>query len=453
MIQADDAGRRLKESIPGGAHTYSRGADQFPANAPTALVRGSGAYVWDANGRQYLDYGMGLRSVILGYAHSTVNRSVQEACDMGVNLTLPTMLEIEVAEGIIEQIPSVEMVKFAKHGSVVATGAVRLARSATGRDRIAVARQHPFHSFDDWFIGSTPMRRGVSLSNVDSLLKFDFGNIESLRRVFERHPGQIAAVIMEPATDQLPCPGRCAGAYCLQRQVCPDEDGNFLRQARELCDVQGSLLILDEIITAFRWDARGAQEMFGVRPDLTLLGKALGNGYAISALGGSQEVMNLGAIQPEGMERTFLLSSTHGAEMTGLAAAKAVLGIYAEQDVCGHLNAYGEKLAGIWTDLAHHHGIGEYALLSGPHYGQVMVFLDSGMRPSLEFRTLFMQEMVRNGVLMPWISPSLAHGIAELDATARALDATFAAYSRALASCVHDFLEGPAVKPVFRKFN
>lgn len=445
--------QRLQRNIPGGAHTYSRGADQFPSNAPAALVRGEGAYVWDTNGNKFLDYGMGLRSVSLGYAQQEVTQAVQEVCGLGVNLTLPSMLEVETAERVINQIPSIDMVKFAKHGSVVATAAVRLARSATGRDIIAVSRQHPFHSFDDWFIGSTPINRGTSKSSRDSLAKFDFNDVDSLRRLFDQFPGQVAAVVMEPATDLLPCPTQCGGAYCLNGQVCRDQQLNFLKQVRTLCDLNGALLILDEIITAFRWNERGAQEMFGVQADLTLLGKALGNGYAISALGGSREIMSLGAIEPEGLERTFLLSSTHGAEMTGLAAANAVLDFYGTHDVCEHLRLYGIALAAEWAHLADRHGVSDYAVLEGPPYGQTIIFRDSNGQPSFEFRTLFLQEMVKAGVLMPWIAPSFAHGEEELELTAKALDSVFWIYQQALASDVHNFLDGPPVKAVFRQYN
>lgn len=453
MSEDDDHKGRLQRSIPGGAHTYSRGSDQLPMNAPAALVRGDGAYVWDAHGNRFLDYGMGLRSVTLGYAQRDVTKAVQSACQLGVNLTLPSTLEIEAAERVIDQIPSIEMVKFAKHGSVVATAAVRLARAATGRDTIAVTRQHPFHSFDDWFIGSTPIKRGTSEASRDALAKFDFNDIDSLQQVFAQFPGQIAAVMMEPTTDQLPCPASCAGAHCLSGEVCPDQQTNFLKEVRAVCDQNGALLILDEIITAFRWSEHGAQEMFGVSADLTLLGKALGNGYAISALGGSREIMSLGAIEPKGLERTFLLSSTHGAEMTGLAAAQAVLEFYGSHAVCRHLQMYGVTLATQWAQVAARHGVTDYAVLHGPPCGQTMTFRDANGQASSEFRTLFLQEMIRSGVLMPWVAPSFAHRERELSLTTSALDSTFSIYQRALESDVSRFLDGPPVRPVFRKYN
>src|SRR6185437_16505258 len=189
---------RLHRVIPGGAHTYSRGDDQYPANAPEILARGEGAYVYDPAGRRYLDYGMGLRAVTLGYADPRVNAAAIAQIERGVNMTRPSLVELEAAEAIVDLIPAADMVKFGKNGSNVTTGAVKVARAVTGRRYVCVPRQHPFFSFDDWFIGSTVMARGVPEAVGAYTLAFDYGDIASLERLFAEHPGEIACVIMEP---------------------------------------------------------------------------------------------------------------------------------------------------------------------------------------------------------------------------------------------------------------
>jgi glutamate-1-semialdehyde 2,1-aminomutase len=316
-IKLSDQAERLARAIPGGAHTYSRGHDQFPSNAPALLDRGEGAYVWDTNGRRYLDYGMGLRSVTLGYANSTVVERVRAVLGDGNNLTISTSLELEAAEALIGLIDSVDMVKFAKHGSNVTSGAIKLARAATGRDIICVSRQHPFHSFDDWFIGSTVMNRGISQKVRSETLSFDVTDISSLESLFADHPGEIAAVIMEPSTSTVPCPSACApwritGPDC---GSCPSRSENYLVQARRVCDDNGALLIFDEVVTGFRWHMKGAQHLFGVTPDLSTFGKGMANGFAMAALGGRRDLMELGGIDVAGAERVFLMSTTHGPEM------------------------------------------------------------------------------------------------------------------------------------------
>src|SRR5689334_11560612 len=179
----DNYKERLHKAIPGGAHTYSRGDDQYPANAPSILDRGEGAYVYDPAGKKYLDYGMGLRSVNIGYA----NREIAEACYKeilkGNNLTRPSVTELNAAELLIDMIPSVEMVKFAKHGSTVTSAAVKLARAYTGRKYVAVPKEQPFFSFDDWFIGSTVIKKGVPDEISKLTLRFEYNNIQSLEKL------------------------------------------------------------------------------------------------------------------------------------------------------------------------------------------------------------------------------------------------------------------------------
>jgi glutamate-1-semialdehyde 2,1-aminomutase len=448
--------KRLHRAIPGGAHTYSRGDDQFPSNAPPLLVRGKGAHVWDEAGRRYLDYGMALRAVTLGYADPRVNAAALGEIEKGVNLTRATLTELQAAEMLIDMIDSVEMVKFGKNGSNVTTAALKIARAHTGRRFVCVPRQQPFFSFDDWFIGTTALRRGIPGEQASATLVFDYGDIASLARLFELHPGEIAAVMMEPATTLLPCPsdcdglGRWPGRACA---ACPRSAESFLQRAQSLCRREGALLILDEMITGFRWHLKGAQHFFGVEPDLTTFGKGMANGFSVAAVGGRREIMEVGSIDRPGMERTFLLSTTHGAEMPGLGAFMETARIYRDEDVVGHLWRYGAALAAGFADKAAKHGLTQHVYTEGPAICLNYITRDRDGSVSLPFRTLFAQELLRRGVMMPWIAVSQSHGDSELEQTLDALDAALSVYARALNGKIEDFLQGPAIRPVFRTHN
>lgn len=425
---------RLHLVIPGGAHTYSRGDDQFPANAPQILVRGNGAYVWDANGNRYLDYGMALRAVNIGYAEEKIDAAAIRQIENGNNLTRPSLIELEAAELLVELIDSVDMVKFTKNGSTSVSAAVKLARAYTERELVARCAEHPFFSYDDWFIGSTPLTRGVPKDAIEKTKLFHYDDIASLEKLIARYPGQFACVVLEPVTTEEP-------------------QGDFLRQVQELCRKNGIVFILDEMITGFRWHMKGAQHIYGVVPDLCTFGKAMANGFSVSCIAGRRELMELGSIETEGQERVFLLSTTHGAEMSGLGAFVATVDFMRRHQVVEHLWDYGRKLIAMMQRCAEAHGIAHSFKVGGISCSPYYLTQDLTGNNSLALRTLFSQEMIRNGVLMPWIALSYRHGDAELTATEHAVDQAFTVYRKALEEGVEKYLEGPAIKPVFRKYN
>lgn len=446
---------RLNKVIPGGAHTYSRGFDQFPANAPQILERGAGAYVWDPEGNRYLDYGMALRAVTLGYSNQRVNAAAWKQIENGNNLTRASSIELEAAELLVDLIPSADMVKFAKNGSNATTGAAKIARAYTGRRYICVPRQHPFFSFDDWFIGTTPLTRGIPEAHVTSTLIFDYGDLRSLENLFAEHPGNIAGVMLEPATTIIPCTATCSQTLRYDKTClsCPNLANNFLHQIQNLCRREGALFILDEMITGFRWHLQGAQTYFGVKPDISTFGKGMANGFSVAAVVGRRDVMEVGSIDRPGAERTFLMSTTHGGEMCSLGAFVETVRIYKENDVCKHLWAYGEKLRDGMQQVAKECGVDNYFSLDGPAISLAYITRDATGVPSMAFRTLFGQEMIRNGVLMPWIAISLSHTDVELQITLTAAKKALTVYATALKEGVEKYLEGAVVKPVFRKQN
>jgi glutamate-1-semialdehyde 2,1-aminomutase len=445
---------RLHRVIPGGAHTYSRGDDQYPANAPQILARGKGAYVFTPEGAKLLDYGMGLRAVTLGYADERVNAGAAHGMSLGVNLTRASVIELEAAERLVALIDGADMVKFAKNGSNVTTAAAKVARAYTGRRYICVPRQHPFFSFDDWFIGATALKRGIPAEHHQTTLLFDYGDVRTLQALFDAHPGKIAAVMLEPATTVGPCAtcdaDRLNPPNC---RNCAGRSANFLVQVQALCRRHGALFILDEMITGFRWHLKGAQQLYDVQPDMTTFGKGMANGFAVAALVGRREVMEVGGINRPGQERTFLVSTTHGAEMASLAAFMAALDIYEEQPVIEHLWRYGARLLTGLETLAREAGVSHAFQMQGNAISMNYVTFDGQGAPSLPLRTLFSQEMIRGGVLMPWIAPSFSHGDAELEFTLEAARKALGVYAKALEQGVERFLEGPAIKPVFRQYN
>ncbi|CAB3638665.1 Glutamate-1-semialdehyde 2,1-aminomutase 2 [Achromobacter spanius] len=233
-------GKIANQLIPGGGHTYSKGDDQFPELSPGFITRGKGSQAWDLDGNQFLDWGMGLRSVCLGHAYEPVLDSVRKQLENGVNFTRPAPLEAELAQLLVDLVPCAEMVKFAKNGSDVTTAAVRLARAFTGRDMIIRCLDHPFFSVDDWFIGDTAMDAGIPQSSKDLTRHFPFNDAKALERLLEENNGKVACIILEAAATSAPVPG-------------------FLERVRELATQHGAVLVFDEIISGFRWNVRDAR--------------------------------------------------------------------------------------------------------------------------------------------------------------------------------------------------
>jgi glutamate-1-semialdehyde 2,1-aminomutase len=422
-----------EDVIPGGAHTYSKGPDQFPAIAPKFLERGDGATVWDEEDRSYLDWTMGLRAMSLGYRCRPVIEAAVEQMWRGSNFGKPSSIEVEFAEELIDLIPSAEMCKFAKNGSTVTTAAVKLARAYTGRDYVAFCQEHPFFSYDDWFIGATPCNAGIPKAFAEFSLPFHYDDIASLERQFAAHPGQIAAVILEPANVAHPRQG-------------------FLAEVAALCRREGAVLIFDEMITGFRWDLRGAQHYYGVAPDLSTFGKGMGNGFAVAALVGARDIMELGGLRHD-QRRVFLISTTHGAENHALAAARAALGVFREQDVVGHLWRIGELLIDGLNAAAKDAGVAASFSAGGVPCSPWFACRDREGAVSLGLRTLFLQEMLRRGVIANYLAPSFAHGVPEVERTVAAARECLDLYARALDEGWERHLVGRPIKPVFRPYN
>lgn len=425
--------RKSHALIPGGAHTYAKGDDQYPEQAPGFICRGEGCHVWDIDGNEFIEYGMGLRSVTLGHAYRPVMEAAWQQMQCGNNFTRPAPIEVECAETLLSLLPGADMVKFAKNGSDVTTAAIKVARAYTGRDLVAVCADHPFFSVDDWFIGSTPMAAGIPQTIRQATVKFRYNDLASVEALFAQYPNQLACLIMEAETTEPPAAG-------------------FLQQVKALCHQHGALFVLDEIITGFRWHNSGAQHCYEIEPDLSTFGKALGNGFSIAALAGKREFMELGGLSHH-QPRVFLLSTTYGAESFGLAAAIATMRIYQRDPVIEHLHEQGRKLsAGIHQAISANQ-LTEYFQVMGRPCNLVYATRDQDKQRSQPFRTLFLQETIKRGLLMPSLVVSYSHSDADIQRTIDAIGGALTVYRQALDEGIDKYLIGRPVAPVFRTYN
>lgn len=425
--------KKFHSVIPGGAHTYAKGDDQFPEFMPPYIVRGEGSHVWDADGNEFIEYGSGLRAVSLGHAYKPVIEAASRQMLLGSNYIRPSMNEIECAEMLLSLVEGAEMAKFGKNGSDVNNAAVKVSRAYTGRDLVAICSSHPFYSVDDWFIGSTPMNAGIPKVIQDLTVKFTYNDTKSLENLFNQYPNQIACVILEAEKETAPV-------------------NNFLQDVQRLCRQHGAVFILDEMITGFRWHLNGAQKFHGITPDLSTFGKAMSNGFSVSALVGKRDIMRLGGLDHD-KERVFLISTTHGAETHALAAAMATMTAYKNEPVVEHLWKQGERLEKGMNKVISDHGLQDNIVILGKPCCLVYGTRDQEKKPSQPFRTLFIQEIMKRGILASSLVVGYSHTDKDIDRTVEAIDGALGVYKKALNEGVEKYLVGKPVKPVFRRLN
>lgn len=418
---------RAQGLIPAGTQTLSKGPTQYVNGvAPKYLDRAEGSHTWDVDGNEYVDYAMGLGSVVLGHAHPTVNDAVKRHLDAGQSLSLMHPLEVEVAELLADTIPCAEMVRFGKNGSDVTGGAVRVARAFTGREKVAHCG---YHGWLDWYVGSTSRRKGVPQADIDLQFPFRYNDLESLDRVLDAHTAEIAAVIMEPYGMIDPDPG-------------------FLEGVAERARKHGAVLIFDEVATGFRFEVGGIHQRFGVVPDLACFGKAMGNGIPVSALVGKREVMQV-------LEEVFF-SFTFAGETMGLAAAKATLTKLLEDDVVGYMGEVGSRLKAGIDRLLWDYGLHDLVSCVGLPQRTFLLFKDSEEVSGLAIKSLLQQELLKRGVIALTTGHNISYSHSEED-----VEWTLGAYEEALevlTACmktgeVDSALEGEPVEPVFRPVN
>ncbi len=416
--------QRAARVIPSCTQTFSKGPTQFVQGvAPGFLVRGEGCRVWDVDGNCYLDYAMALGPVILGHNFPAVTEAAIRQMRDGMAFTLPHPLEVEVAELLTEVIPCAEMVRFGKNGSDATAGAVRAARAFTGREVVACCG---YHGWQDWYIGTTTRNQGVPRAVQQLTRTFEYNNLDSLQKIFAEHPRQVAAVILEPVG------------------VVEPRDG-FLEKVRELTHAEGAVLIFDEIITGFRLALGGAQQHYGVTPDLACFGKAMGNGFPVAAVVGSRRIMPI-------FDEIFF-SFTFGGDALSLAASKATIGVLRERNVIAHLWKIGKRLQDGYNRLAVEHGLAMHTQCVGLAPRTVVTFQDATGADSLLLKSVFQQECLQRGVLFTGgHNVCFSHTEADIEETL----AVYEAAMRVLAEAVNSddpakYLEGKVVEAVFRR--
>lgn len=378
---------RALRTIPLGSQTFSKSKTQYPMGvSPFFIQRGRGSHVWDADNNEYIDFINSLAAITLGYCDPDVDGAVRRQLEDGVIFSLPHPLEIEVAERLVKFVPCAEMVRFGKNGSDATAGAIRLARAFTGRDHVAVCG---YHGWQDWYIGTTARNRGVPQATRDLSHTWAYNDTESLDKLFRDYPGQIAAVILEPMNVAEPLPG-------------------FLESVQALARKHGALLVFDETVTGFRYAIGGAQQHFGVTPDLATFGKGLANGYPVSAVAGRADVMKL-------MEEIFF-SFTFGGETLSLAAALATMEKLEREPVTETLYRQGRKILARLDTLIAEAGAGGFLGVAGNPTWSFLLIKDAAPYSQWQIKTLFLQEMFARGILtIGSHNMSYSHSDADLD--------------------------------------
>ena len=433
---------KIHQLIPGGAHTYSKGDDQFSANAPAAISHGKGVFVWDLDGNKFLDCSMGLTSVSLGHAYKPVVEAVKKELEKGVNFQRPSYIEKEMAEAFLSIIPQHNRIKFSKNGSTATTAAVKLARAHTGRKIVAFPADHPFYSYDDWFISKTECNKGIPNEFGQLSVTFQSCNIKSLKALFDQYPDQIAAVITEPEKPH------CSSCSC---DISTQE---YLQSAIKLTQKNGAVFILDEMITGFKVDFPGAISKYSLTPDLATWGKGIANGFSFCALTGKSEIMDHGSILNEGQEKVFLISSTHGGETNAIRAGIKTIEEFKTKNVINHIHNIGNQLIKTSKSLIIKKGLSEFIELIPCPWMVSFVFKNKEKITCNGHRTFFMQEMIKKNVLFQGIViPSLSFSKTELDFFCHALEECLEKYKEILNEGFERYLEGSPTKFVFRKFN
>lgn len=416
--QSDAYWARAQTVIPRGTQTISKSPRHWVEGAvPIYLQRGEGAHVWDVDGNEWIDFPMALGPMLLGYQNEAVDDAIQRQLRHGVVFTLMHPLEVEVAERIVAMCAGVEAVRFAKTGSDAVSAAVRVARAFTQRDHVLFSGYHGWH---DWYVGATSEPEGVPASTRELASKFTFNDLDMLEGELKARDGSIAAVVVEAAAGDAPVPG-------------------FFEGVIELACRHGAVSIFDEMITGFRIAPGGVRERYGVEPDMSCYGKALGNGMPIAAVGGRADVMQT-------FERVWV-SGTHLGEALSLAAAKAVLEIIADGVVLEEMRAMG---AGLLRDMqveVARSGLGEEISVGGEPHRPLFSFRGdrSDLLRSWIIQCMAAERVLFNGSMFICARHSETDIAAAVRGLSNALDV--AASGEDLAS----LLVGPVAAPLFRR--
>ena len=423
LENSDVLWKKALNLIPGGCQTFSKMPYQHVAGvSPTILSRGLGCKSWDVDGNEFIDYMMSLGPNILGYADKEINAAAFEGAKLGILSSLGHPLETVLAEKLVSVIPCAEMVRFGKNGSDVTSASIRAARSFTGRDKILVCGYHGWH---DWYIGSTSRNLGVPKEVQSLTIEFKYNDIDSLRCAFKNNSGEIAAVMMEPVNF-----------------IEPKDD--FLEKVKSITHENNALLIFDEVITGFRMNIEGAQNHYSVFPDLACFGKAMANGYPMSALVGRADIMSI-------FEEAFF-SGTFAADLISISASIATINAIEERGTLQHINSVGLRLKDGYNKIAKSLGLTHLTKMIGYGWWPEYLFYDNQGNVSLKIQSLFQQEIVRRGILTrAGIFLCGSHQITDIDKTLEVFQEALMIVGAAVKTGkVLEWLDGDILEPVIR---
>lgn len=384
---------RAKKHIVSGTQTTSKFPNQFIDGVyPIFAISAKGSKILGSDGKEYIDYMAGLGPNILGYCDPVVNAAVRKQLKRGMTLSLPTLLEAELAELINETVPSMELMRFAKNGTDVVTAAVRVSRLYTGREHVAKCG---YHGWSDWHCASF-WEPGTPRAMREYTHEFKYNDLESLENTLKTY--DVAAIVMEPQAIERPKPG-------------------YLLGVRELATKYGAVLVFDEVVSGYRLALGGAQEYYGVTPDLTCLGKAIGNGMPISVVGGRRDIMHM-------MEEHVFFTMTFGGEALSIAGAIATIKQLKTKDYNGHIWRLGDKLLEGIEAAAKEFGVPGVSM---PGSAPRNIFVVDPSVPDYRgVKDLFYQEMTKRGVLFPnIIYTNFAHTDEDIDHTVQAARESF----------------------------
>jgi len=424
IAESERLWQRAQGLIPAGTQTLAKGPTQHVQGvAPKYLRRGKGARVWDVDGNEYVDLNMAIGPLVLGYGHPAVDEAIRRQLADGITFSLMHPLEVQVAEQIQTLVPSAQSVRFSKTGADVTSAAIRVARAFTGREKVVCCGYHGWH---DWYVSVTDKRRGIPEPVQGLTYTFEYNDLDSLDRALD---ADVACVILEPVVFEEPAPG-------------------FLAGVRERCARNGSLLIFDEMWTGFRLATGGAQQRYGIAPDLTTFSKAIANGMPLSVLCGRRDVLAL-------LEQDVFFYTTFGGETLSLAAAQATLSEIAAHDVPAYLAAQGERLQHGYNFIARALGIEHLTRCIGPAARSLVTFdaPEGGTATALEMKSLVQQELIARGVLWSGTHTlSFSHGDSEIEHVLGAYeDALGILRDAANENRVRETLLGEPIRASFRR--
>lgn len=423
FTKSEELLKREIEVSPLAAQTFSKSYRYFCRGiAPSYMDHGEGCYIYDVDGNKFIDFMCALGPITVGYNDPTVNEAVINQVHKFASGSLQSELEVELAEKLCEIIPCAEMVRFVKNGGDATTAAIRLARAFTGREVVLMSGYHGMH---DWSIGASSNNKGVPKAVCELTKNFIYNDLGDLEKKLQEN--EVAAVILEPIQSNGPKEG-------------------YLEGVKELTHKYGAILVFDEVVSGFHYALGGAQEVFGVSPDLVAFGKGMGNGYPISAVAGRKDLLKQ-------IEEGVFISTTFGGDSIAMAASLATLNVLSKPGYYEHIIRIGTMIRDGIQERIDKYDLNDVLSVSGMPAHCGLAFEGHGSLSYLDIQSVYSQTMIQNGILVFAIYFLNSHHTEkEAQAYLDATDKAFALIRKAIdEDSVDGILLGGKVDPVFKR--